>query len=353
MESGGLTALVLGVGGNVSQGILKALARASLDIRVVAGCTSPLSAGLYAADRSYVTPPADDPGFADWVEQTCHDERVDVVLSGVEPVLEALAPLADRLHDSTGARVIVSSPDTLAVGADKLATARWLEDQDLPFPRSADASHQSELDGLLDELGLPLIAKPRRGKGGQGVVTVRTAAELALIRGRSGLVVQELLGDAAAEYTVGCVCDANGELAGMLAMRRQLEAGTTYRAEAGEFSGVRAAAREIVGRLRIVGPLNIQLRVHEGVPVAFELNVRFSGTTPMRAHLGFNEVEASIRHFVLGEPLELPEVTDGLVLRYWNELYVPREAYGRLERDGRVDDPRSLGAQVEDWGRAE
>ena len=50
-----LTVLVLGVGGNVSQGILKALAISNLKCRVVGACISPLAAGLYTVDRAYVS----------------------------------------------------------------------------------------------------------------------------------------------------------------------------------------------------------------------------------------------------------------------------------------------------------
>ena len=57
--------LVLGVGGNVSQGILKALALSTVPCRVVGACVDPLSAGLYTADRAYVAPMADDPRFVD------------------------------------------------------------------------------------------------------------------------------------------------------------------------------------------------------------------------------------------------------------------------------------------------
>ena len=53
------------------------------------------------------------------------------------------------------------------------------------------------------------------------------------------------------------------------------------------------------------GPLNIQLRLSEdGVPVPFELNVRFSGTTPMRARFGFCDVEAMLREVLLHQKID-------------------------------------------------
>lgn len=346
-----MTVLVLGVGGNVSQGILKALARSALDCRVVAGCVSPLSLGLFRADRSYISPWASDSGFVDWVADVCEREGVDAVLSGVEPVLEALVDSPKPLGGEDGPVVVASPGSVLAVGRDKLATAHWLGEHGLPHPATAAADDEEGVDGLVERVGFPLVAKPRRGRGGEGVLAVTGSSELELVRGQHDLVLQERLGDAHEEYTAGCVCDRDGALRGTLVMRRELHAGTTYRAVAGRYPDVREAAERVVRELAPVGPCNVQMRLTERGPVPFELNVRFSGTTPMRARLGFNEVEAVLRHLVLREPFaEMPRVEEGTVLRYWNELYVDPDGLASLERDGRLDDPRLRPGTVEDWG---
>src|SRR5207244_11100230 len=96
----------------------------------------------------------------------------------------------------------------------------------------------------------------------------------------------------------------------------------------------------------------VQLRVVEERPVPFELNVRFSGTTPVRARFGFNEVEAALRHFVLGQDdVDLPRVTSGVALRYWNEMHVAEPAVEQLRCEGRLPDPSRFPVEVEDWGR--
>ena len=343
-----LSVLVLGVGGNVSQGILKSLELSSLPARVIAGCISPLSLGLYRSDLALVTPLANDADFLPWIEATCAAEGVDAVLSGSEPVLEALAPAAGRIRDNTGAVCLVSPPDALETGNDKLRTARWLEHVGRSHPRSAPADDPAAVDSLVAEAGLPLVAKPRRGKSAEGVTVVRTRDELQPHVGRADELIQEQLDGT--EYTVGCMTDAEGRVKGSIAMRRELLAGTTLRAEIGDFPAVRAEATAIAAALGARGPLNVQLRLRGEQPVAFELNVRFSGTTPMRARAGFNEVEAALRHFVLGEPMTLPSVTSGTALRYWNEMYVPAAAREALTEDGRLDRPWDEPVVVEDWG---
>lgn len=334
-----LTALVLGVGGNVSQGIVKALTEGDLRYRVVGACTSHLSAGLYLADRAYVSPPAADPGFLPWLLDVCERERVDAVLSGVEPVLLELSRHADEIRRA-GAVPVVAPPEALETATDKLATARWLAERGFQAPRSADAADAEAVGELVAECGLDLIAKPRRSKGGEGVFEVGDQAALDFARSRADYLLQErLAGD---EYTVGCLCDRGGEVRGALAMRRRLEHGTTRCAAAGDFPEVREVATRIGAALAAPGPVNVQVREHRGAPVCFEVNLRFSGTAPIRARLGFNDVEAAIRHLVLDEPAaDLPLITEGLALRYWDEIYVDPVASEELAGAGSLDDPRS------------
>lgn len=347
-----MSVMVLGIGGNISQGILKALALSTLKCRVVGGCISPLAIGLYTVDRAYVTPQARDPAFLDWLIATCRAEGVKAILSGVEPVLTVLAHHAADIRKQTGAVAIVSTPAHLHIGGDKLVTCQWLQEHGFHYPRFAASEDRTQLKQLADECGYPLIAKPRKGKGGYGVIEIRNASDLEYISQRPDYVVQEYLGDPDSEYTAGCFCDRNGRVRGALVMQRELQYGTTIRARVAEFPEVRAEAIRIAAELRPIGPCNIQLRLSNGRPVCFEINVRFSGTTPVRARLGFNEVHEALVHFVLGKPAsDLPLITRGTILRYWNEMYIDPKAHMSLDRTGRLDNPHAFDLLVEDYGR--
>ena len=362
-----LNALVLGVGGNVSQSILKALAIAPTPTRVIAACISTSSMGLYAADRAYLSPLAREPEFVPWLRDLCQRERIEVVMSGSEIVLEVLSAHAPELREQTGATCVVSSPEVLRTGRDKLLTCQWLESNELPVPPYAPVADGEAVNRLVARHGFPLIAKPRLGKGSDGILTVRDQADLDRIvfaedlslreaMDRSvvpaDLLLQQYLGEDGDEYTVGCFCDQQGQLHGTIALRRRLLTGTTVAAELGEFPDVRAVAGEIVRALAPAGPCNVQLRVHEGRPVPFEINPRFSGTTALRARLGFNEVDAALRHFALGEPVPPLAATGvAVALRYWSEIYVSPDAEAELRSSGRLDAPRDELLSLEDWPR--
>lgn len=360
-----LNALVLGVGGNVSQSIQKALAMSSTQVRVVGACISPSSTGLYMADRAYLSPLAREPEFVPWVIDVCDREQIDVIMSGSEIVLEAVAAQAEAIRDQTDAVAIVSSPEILRTGRDKLRTCHWLAASGLPVPAYADLADADAVRRLVSEHGFPLIAKPRLGKGSDGVLTVRDERDLERVIATedltlrevvdhalepSDVILQQYLGREEDEYTVGCFCDADGELRGSIALRRRLMMGTTVAAELGEFPEVREVAEAIVAALAPLGPCNVQLRVHDGQPIPFEINPRFSGTTALRARLGFNEVDVAVRHFVRGEPVPPLRASGAAVaLRYWNEIYVSADAEAELAESGRLEDPGSSVLATEGW----
>ena len=78
-------------------------------------------------------------------------------------------------------------------------------------------------------------------------------------------------------------------------------------------------------RLQAYGPANFQFRLDEGIPRIFEINSRFSGTTPLRARSGFNEVEMSVRKVLFDEPVLQPDIEPLVILRHWSETVVRPE----------------------------
>src|SRR5690606_3758387 len=118
----------------------------------------------------YVSPMARDANFIPWLIDICKREGIRAVLTGVEPVVAAIAKHKAEIEAATGAVCLVSSPDALAVGDDKLRTCQWLESHGFNTPRYADSADKTALDKLASEAGTPLIAKPRGGKSAEGIL---------------------------------------------------------------------------------------------------------------------------------------------------------------------------------------
>lgn len=328
--------LVLGVGGNVSQGIMTAVRLADIPNRLIGTCISHESLGLYFCDSAYISPYADDELFLPWLINICQNEKVDIIFSGVEEIIVKLEENRDILQ-VLSVVFISSSLEVLKIGNDKFLTCEWLRKNGLNYPLYALSSDVKALDNLVRKVGFPLVAKPIAGKGSSGVMVIKSVGELHNIP-HSNYIVQECLGDDDSEYTVGCYINKERLLENMIVMRRTLKYGTTFKAEIVHDRSIESECRKICSRFGAVGPLNIQLRIHKGKPVCFELNVRFSGTTPLRARWGFNDVKAVLDEYVLCQPLCLAPFERGLAYRYFNEAYVDPVMQQQLESSAKVED---------------
>ena len=344
--------LVLGVGGNVSQGILKAITRSSVNCHVIGGCIDSHAMGLYMCDQAVITPLATYPVFVKWLIETCNKYDIAGVMCGVWPVLNVKAENKTLIEESTNAKLIVSSYDKFKICGDKLLTAEWLKENGLNYPRSVDAQDENGIQQLVQDCQYPLFAKPRDGKGSQGIMKIKSAEDLAIVKQKTNFVIQEYLGDAASEYTAATFTDCSGLSRGCIIFRRQLLEGTTVSAEVVDSQIIREEVMAITSALKPMGPCNIQLRMDKERPVCFEINLRYSGTTPIRANLGFNDVEAGIRHYILGEQgSELPHVTRGVALRYWNEIYIDPDLLNECKESGELAVPTRAIQSLETFGR--
>ncbi len=345
---------LLGIGGNVSQGILKALRRSSLNTWVVGTDLDPHQMGLYVCDAAYVLPHAKTEEFHDRLEDLCRRHEIHIILTGSEAILDSIVHRIHEIEKRTGAVFPAMAASTYFTVRDKWDLKQWMNTHGFPTPRAALTNHPQALRALAAEVSYPLIAKPRRGGGSRGIFMIEDEEDLAYALRRPDYVVEEYLDNNSAEYTVGCVCNKRGVLEEMIILRRHIFSGTTYRAWVEDREDIRTITARMLATLQPVGPINLQYRMRGDEPVCFEINPRFSGSVPVRAALGFNDVEAVVRHWLFDEPIRLPRVRHGEALRYWNEFYPSMHALEALNREGKYTPAESpphgyaehFGAQV-------
>jgi carbamoyl-phosphate synthase large subunit len=315
--------LVTGAGSLLGQGIIRALHASSLRPTIVAVDPSPLAAGLYWVPRRYLVPAVTDGAYLHRVEQILSWERPDAVLVGTDVELPVFAAARERLEREWRTHVVVSSPEVVAVADDKWKTYEFLRAHRFDYP---DSCLPGEERALVNRVGFPLVVKPRVGARSKGVRLVRDWAELdqALASGPD-LIVQECVGSDETEYTAGALC-LDGAYAGSIVMRRELRDGNTYRAFVDEYLELNRAVRDWTEALKPLGPVNFQFRLDRGCPKVFEINARFSGTTPLRASAGFNEVEMVLQHALGGRPTPPAVVKRLTILRHWSETLVEQAA---------------------------
>lgn len=348
-----LTILLLGVGGNVSQGILKAIrgydfAKENVEIHVIGACISPESVGLYMCDQACISPYANDSGFLDWVITLCNKQKVDLILTGVEENIIALQRGIRELKTRTKAIFVASPLEMLEIGQNKYLTCEWLKDNGCRYPQFCRLDDWDAVKELVQRVGFPLVAKPCHGKGSGGVHFLTDMDALKALGTSEDYVLQECVGTAADEYTVGCYCDKNGQLVESIVMHRRLGHGSTMAAEVVEDAEIQKEAEKICKAFHPGGPLNIQMRKDkDGRAVCFELNVRFSGTTPIRAHFGYQDVAALIKEYCLDEDIkECFRVQKGVVYRYTNEFYMQKNPEKQFVTGNELLDMKDFGVEL-------
>jgi carbamoyl-phosphate synthase large subunit len=321
--------LVTSVGGNVGQGVVKAL-RATGRFRTIGVDMEPLSAGFSLVDGVYVVPRAGAADFADRVGEICRGEAVAAVFVCSDAEIVYYSEARSELEARWGCPIFVNPPEVVAVGNDKLRTARFLADAGLPHPLTVLASDADGVQRLLDAHGFPVLLKPRQGASARSIFLVDSLIQLAAARTLvPDMVAQQYLPGDEAEFTAGTVSDAAGRVRATIVLRRELLQGTTYRSELIEDAAIAGQIERIVTALGAVGPCNVQFRLIDGVVYPFEINPRFSGTSGIRYLHGFNDPELVYDTLVHGGA-EPPALRPGVVLRYWDEVHIPEATFDHL-----------------------
>ena len=330
-----MNVLVTGAGALLGQGVIKSLKLAKAGYHIIAADPDPRAVGLFWADTAYVIPLASSPDYLDSLSKILDRERPDAVVLGTDVELMAWSLSKDEMESRFDTHVIVSPPEVIQIANDKWRTYQFFRSHGFPHPRS---TMPEDIDSLLRECDFPLVVKPRIGARSVGVRLVYNREELRVALATTvEPVIQECVATASDEFTSGILVTEEGVHA-VVTMRRDLRDGNTYRAYVEPGSPFNAYLSEVATALKGWGPLNFQFRVDKGVPKIFEINARFSGTTPMRAYAGFNEVDHFLRFVCRGEPIPAPSLRNIVVLRFWDEIVVESSALKKISHGDRTAD---------------
>lgn len=317
---------VTGTGSLIGQAIIKSIRASSYakDCYVVGFDYFKDTVGSYWVNNNYLLPDILDSRITEsqWVKAVTEilgNERLQILLIGLDFELKLFAKYGQEMEQVTGCRIVVSDKRVIEIADDKYRTFQFLKSNGLHFPITY---LPAELPGGGVEF--PAILKPRVGARSRGVYVVKNEAELSEKLAKvKDPILQELVGDASEEYTCGVIF-FDHQVREMIALKRELRDGNTYSACHNRSfpDAIYDYIREIATKLEPYGACNFQLRIDgNGIPKLFEINARHSGTTYMRSLFGFREVEYIIG-YLLGQEIPRFELRDGLVKRYFEEMFI-------------------------------
>lgn len=341
-----ISVLVTGAGGGGNgEQLVKCLKMPSCHYTVVATDQTIEAASLTGADECRVLPPASHPEYSDALISLCDKEGIRAVFPGSEPELRRIS--ADRGKISAHVDLLAINPKhVIDICSDKFETNVFLEKHGFPFPKSVfltDIAQVKEIDFF------PVVLKPTVGGGSQHVYLAQDINELNLLVGYllnyfNHFLVQEYVGKVDQEYTVGVLLDGDGNLINSIAVRRFIMSSLSNRikmknktdkkylgeilaissgisqGEIGRFPEVTKYCEKLAVAMGCRFAVNVQCRLVDGVPYVFEINPRFSGTSYMRAMVGYNEPDILIKKHILGQSIDAGfEYKSGVILRSLKE----------------------------------
>ena len=302
-------------------GTIKALKMSSIDCTIHVAAPDPGCGALYLGDRVAVSPDAGSDEFFPWLIGYCREHPIDVVLCDASDFVLIAGHRAD-LERASGARFLVQPNGVIAIAENKLHTSRWLAEKGFAHPAFAPCDDAEAVAALVRTHGFPLIAKPYVGRSSWGLAILHNEEDLGRATARPDTLIQQHVGSDDTEYTVNCFTDRDGKVRGQLSFRRRLWNGMSVHCVVDRNKSILTLAEAIAVAIGARGSINAQFRLHEGAAVCLEVNARFSGTTAMRAGLGYNDLEHAFDHYVFDQPAKpLPVITKGVALRYVEEIY--------------------------------
>ena len=278
--------LVTGCGGDIGQSIGKILIKSEL-IDNLYGCDiSNKNAGKFIFKNFNISVPCSDKKYLKYIEKFIKEKKIDYVIPTSEPELRYFLK-SNILKNIGSAKLVVVNKKALSIGFDKLKTANYLEEINLPYPNTY----------LLKNYklkGLPIIMKSRTGSGSSSVLLIENKIDYKFYSSKNPeYIVQEYLSNENGEYTCGLFRDKHGEIRSII-FKRELSGGYSGFGEVIENSHINGLLTKLAINLNLRGSINVQLRITEKGPVVFEINPRFSSTVLFRHLLGFKDLEWSL-----------------------------------------------------------
>ncbi|WP_103069041.1 ATP-grasp domain-containing protein [Aquimarina sediminis] len=282
-----LNVLVTGCGGDIGQSIGKIL-NENENIDYLMGCDiSDKNAGQFIYKNFFLGLPYTHKDYLTKIEQVVEDNNIDLIIPISEPELRFFSK--SKILDKIGsARMVCANESSLEIGFDKLKTANFLKENNLPFPDT------QLIESYPGQENFPVIVKSRTGSGSSKVNIVKDSFEFNYLKNKhKDYIVQEYLSSEQGEYTCGLFRSKKGEIRSII-LKRELTGGYSGYGEVVSNIEISELLKKIAEKLHLVGSINVQLRLTSKGPVVFEINPRFSSTVLFRHMFGFKDLLWSI-----------------------------------------------------------
>ena len=292
---------------------------------VIATDMSVLAPAIYEADKYYIVPRMTDKGYLDVILDICKKERINGVLSLIDPELSLLAENSDRFAD-IGTTVIGSSYALCEMSLDKMQMFEWLSKHNYKCAKSYMDKDTFYGDVDAGRITYPVFVKPARGSASIAISKVYDKETLELLFSHDDeLMIQEFLDgqEIGADVYIDTI---SGEVVSIFTKKKlKMRSGETDKSVSFKDEKLFELITDFVKKAGYRGQIDIDIFDINGEYYISEVNPRFGGGYPHAYESGCNHMKL-IKNNLRGVANEncIGNYDDGIYMMKYNEVEIRR-----------------------------
>ncbi len=271
---------------------------------------------LAFCDHSVIVPQINNKEYIPELKRVCAKDGIDVLIPTIDTDLMALAQNRNAFGKT---KVVISSPEKVAICRDKRFTADYFNSLGLQSPHPID-------DWKIYDAGYPAFIKPKDGSSSVFAYKVKNIDELKLFAEQvPDYIIQPYIDGT--EYTVDIFCDFTGNAVFITPrIRLAVRSGEVLKTQIKQDQQIIAEIKQLIKDFKPCGQITVQLirEKNTGKDYYIEINPRFGGGAPLSMKAGADSAEALLR------------LLNGEKLRYIDNAAKDGVVYSRFDQSIRV-----------------
>jgi len=240
--------------------------------------------------------------YADELLSFCKANNIEMVVPLIDPELEVLAAKREKFYDA-GVMVVISPLESVEIAFDKYLTYKFGCDNDIAVPETA-VTLEVGLELIeAGKLKWPVVVKPRKGSASANISYCHNTNQLEnAFTDCPGPMIQECL--EGNEYGYDLFSDRQFRPINVYCKRKLLmRAGETDKAVSVDDKELIDFGIKIATKLKIFGPVDVDVFMTQDGPKLLEINPRFGGGYPC-SHLAGADYPAKLIAICSGTQLK-------------------------------------------------
>lgn len=264
--------------------------------KVIATDASKYSPAIYDADKFYIVPRINETGYLEKILDICKKEKIDAVLSLIDPELNILANNKSKFNE-LGVTIVGSEKEQCDISLDKDRMYKWLVENEFNTAKSYTNKTEFYKDVELNKINFPVFVKPISGSASISINKVYDRETIDLLFEREdNLMIQEFLDGQ--ELGVDVYIDLiSGEIVSIFAKRKLvMRAGETDKAVSFKDIKLFDLVKDFVNKFGYKGQIDIDIFDVNGKYYISEVNPRFGGGYPHAYECGVDHMKLIINN---------------------------------------------------------